>query len=332
MACKRGGFGAACRFAVPAVLLGVVALRPSVPRLTADGLQRAPASRPVADTVSLIDDEGGELRITSPPRRIVSLVPAATELLFALGAGGDLAGRTRFDNQPPEALRVPSVGDGVRPSVEVILSRRPDLVILFAGPDSRAASDALRRIGVPVLALRHNTLADLRLNIRRLGRITGRQGVADRLLEEIRDAMDRIRLATRDLPQRSVYYDAWWHPPITIGAGSYLDSLITLVGGRNVFGDLAAPSPQVSLEAIAARDPEIILYPVHEGSLERAPISDRPGWEVLSAVRQGRIRVFDGEVVVRLGPRVGDAAAALAAAIHPEAFGDGPAVGDGGVP
>ena len=94
---------------------------------------------------------------------------------------------------------------------------------------------------------------------------------------------------------------------------------MTLAGGRNIFGDLASPSPQVSLEAIAARDPEIILYPVHRGA-ERTPIADRPGWQVLGAVREDRIRVFDGEIVVRLGPRIADGVRELAHAIHADAF------------
>jgi ABC-type Fe3+-hydroxamate transport system substrate-binding protein len=271
------------------------------------------------DTVRVTDDEGTSVAFPRPPGRIVSLLPAATEILFEIGAGGDLVGRTRFDSHPLEASEVPSVGDGVRPSVEMVVSRQPDLVILFAGPDSRAAIDALRRIGVPVLALHHNTLSDLHLNIERLGRVTGRDIAAARLSGRIRDDLEGIRRVTRELPARSVYYDAWWHPPITIGGGSYLDSLITLAGGRNVFGDLASPSPQVSLEAVAARDPEIILYPVHRGA-ERTPIPDRPGWEVLGAVREDRVRVFDGEIVVRLGPRIADAVRELARAIHADSF------------
>ena len=285
-----------------------------------------PRSSPGRDTIRITDDEGRALSLDRAPKRIVSLVPAATEILFAIGAGGDLVGRTRFDSHPPAVREVPSVGDGIRPSLETILARQPDLVILFAGPDSRATSEALRRVGLPVLALRHNTLQDLNRTIGRLGRATQRETAAERLTREIGEGLARFGRATRDLPRRSVYYDAWWHPPITVGGQSYLDSLITLAGGRNVFGDLASPSPQVSLEAIAARNPEIILYPQHRGSMDRAPIAERPGWEVLQAVREGRVRVFDAEPVVRLGPRVVEAVEALAAALHPETFAGGGSV------
>ena len=304
----------------------VVAGTPSV-EVSYDTLGPPPAARSsgtlpatARDTISLTDDEGVVLAFPAPPARVVSLLPAATEILFALDAGDRLVGRTRFDAHPPEVLDIPSVGDGVRPSVELILAQRPDLVILFSGPDSRAAADALRRVGIAVLALRHNTIADLHRNVSRLGRISGRDEEAKALSAGIARDLARTRQITRQLPQRSVYYDAWWHPPITIGGGSYLDSLITLAGGRNVFGDLQSPSPQVNLEAIADRRPEIILYPVHRGVEGRAPIAERPGWEVLSAVREDRVREFDAELVVRLGPRIGAAVRQLAAAIHPTVF------------
>ncbi len=269
------------------------------------------------DTIVLTDDLDVRVTLQEPASRIVSLVPAATEILFAIGAGDRLVGRTRFDRHPQEVLAVPSVGDGVRPSVELIVALEPDLVILFAGPDSRRAADELRRIGVPVLAVRHNTLTDLYRNIGRLGQVTGSSGPSERLSATIREDLESVREATGRLLRRTVYYDAWWQPPITIGRGSYLDSLITLAGGRNVFGDLQRPSPQVSLEAIAAREPEIILYPVHRGVEGRAPVSERPGWHILEAVQSGRVRVFDGELVVRLGPQVAAAVRELARAIHP---------------
>ena len=302
-------------------LVSAVAAAIVLPTFSAPAHHPAPrAYRPPADTISVTDDEGVTLRFEAPPRRIVSLVPAATEILFALDVGDRLVGRTRFDAHPREVRDVPSVGDGVRPSVEMIVARQPDLVILFSGPDSRSAADALRRVGIPVLAVHHNTLEDLHENMRRLGRVAGREAEAAALSSRVEGDLLRIRQVTEQLPRRSVYYDAWWHPPITIGGGSYLDSLITLAGGHNVFGDLDSPSPLVSLESIAAREPEIILFPVHRGVEGRAPIQDRPGWEVLRAVREDLVREFDGELVVRLGPGIGAAVRELAAAIHPEVF------------
>lgn len=290
------------------------------------GASRGAASVPRADTTTLTDDRGRAVPLPTPARRIVSLVPALTEILFAIGAGDRVVGRTRFDTDPPEARAVPSVGDGIRPSEELILSRRPDLVLLYAGPDNRGVAERLEELGVPVLGIRHDTLGDLERNILRVGRATGCEAEARALAAGIRERLRAVARATAALPARRVYYDVWGEPPITVGGGSYLDSLIAIAGGDNVFGDLSAPSPRVSLEAIVTRRPEVVLFPVEGGAEDaRRPPAERPGWSVLDAVRRGAVRTVDADLLHRLGPRVGDAAAALAGAIHPEAAVGAPA-------
>ena len=270
------------------------------------------------DTLSLEDDLGRTLRLTERPRRIVSLVPAATELLFALGAGDRLVGRTRYGEHPPAAREVPSVGRGLRPSLELVLERRPDLVVLFAGPETRATAARLEELGIPAVALRHNTFEDLRRNVVRLGRLTGRGGRAEGLLRGVECRLERVSEAVGGAGTPRVYYEVWSDPPVTVGAGSYLDSLLTVAGARNVFGDLRAPSPRVGLEAVAARDPDLVLVPRRSGSRRGARPARRPGWDVVAAVRDGRIRTVDGDLVHRLGPRIGEAARSLAASVHPE--------------
>lgn len=273
-----------------------------------------------ADTVRVSDDLGHTLVFPAPPRRIVSLVPTATEILFALGAGERLVGRTRYGVHPPEARRVPSVGEGVRPSEERVVDVRPDVVVLFAGRTNAATARRFRDLGLRVLGIVHNDFADLERNVERLGRLTGRRGQADSLLRVVRCGMAAVASLTDTLPRRTVYYDLWWRPARTVGRGSHIDSLISVAGGRNVFSDLRAPSSQVNLETILDRDPEVILRP--EGSSRSGgavPPGERPGWDHLEAVREGRIRRVDADLVHRLGPRVGEAAAEVAAAIHPEA-------------
>lgn len=270
-----------------------------------------------ADTLALEDDLGRSVRLPGPPGRIVSLVPAATELLFALGAEGRLVGRTRYGVHPPAAREVPSVGRGLRPSLELVLERRPDLVLLFAGPETRRTAERLGDLGVPALALRHNTFGDLRRNVGRLGRLTDRAGTADRLLRRVDCELERVAGAVDGDRRPRVYYEVWSDPPVTVGAGSYLDSLLSVAGARNVFGDLRAPSPRVGVEAVAARDPDLVLVPRRSGTGGEARPARRPGWDVVPAVREGRVRTVEGDLVHRLGPRVGEAARALAAAVHP---------------
>ncbi len=292
----------------------------------------APAAQPLSpDTLVLVDDLGRRLRVEAPVRRIVSLLPAATEILFALGAGDRLVGRTRFDDVPPEAREVPSVGDGMRPSVELVVARRPELVILYAGADNAASLRQLERAGLSVLAVRHDRLEDLGRNIRRLGRLTGCERAAEALRRSIDEGLRRVERATAPLPVRRVYYEVWPDPPITVGRGSFLDTLVRIAGGRNVFGDLSAPSPQVSLEAIALRRPEVVLWAVPAGEAPSVPPpAERPGWRTVPAVRDAAVRRVDADLVHRLGPRLPDAAAALARAIHPEATIPAPSTSAGG--
>lgn len=282
----------------------------------------APASAPsspeagASDTVRVADDRGDTLTLAEPADRVVSLIPAATELLFALGAGDRVVGRTRYGGtHPPAAGEVPSVGEGVRPSVEAVIARRPDAVVVYSGSGNRGSIRRFEELGVPALALEHNTVPQLMENIERLGALTGRREAADSLGRTIRRRLERVADVVGDRPPVRVYYDVWSDPPRTVGAGSYLDSLLSLAGGRNVFGDRTEPSPLVSLEAVVERDPGLILFP--RGSAERSPPGERPGWKSVDAVREGRVRRVDGELLHRLGPRLGEAAAHLASTLHP---------------
>ncbi len=270
----------------------------------------------------VVDDLGRELEFSAPPGRVVSLVPVVTEILFALEAEDLLVGRSAYDDYPPEVTVLPSVGDAIRPSAELLVQREPDLVVLVAGSDNSAAVEELERLGVVTLAVVINTLPDLRRNMLRLGAVSGKEAEARHLWSEIQQELEEVASRVRELPRRSVYYDVAYPPIITIGGGSYLDTLISIAGGSNVFGELAAPSPQVSLEVLAARDPDIIVHPLATTSAATLPPSRRPGWHVVRAVADGAIVTVNGDLVHRLGPRVGKAALELARALHPDAFPD----------
>lgn len=282
------------------------------------GVGRAALAQQASLTVR--DDRGRVLTLEARPARIVSLVPVLTETLFLLGQGRRVVARSSYDDFPPEATEVPSVGDAIRPSIELVLARHPDLVILVAGSDNTSALDEFDRLHVPVMAVEVNTLSDLERNLRRLGELTDTEGHAAKLWLGIVAGLDSVAARVRGLRRKSIYYDVAYPPMITVGAGSYLDTLISIAGGRNVFGDLPAPSPRVSLEALAVRDPDLVVYPVTVSSPSSVPPSRRPGWDVVGAVRKGAIVEVNGDLLHRLGPRVGSAALELARALHPEAF------------
>lgn len=274
-----------------------------------------------AQTV-IVDDLGRRVAFLHSPCRVVSLIPAATEIIYALGAEHCLAGRSTWDDYPPEVADVPDVGRAIGADVERVVARRPDVVLLIAGSDNARSVEDFQRLGVTCLVFRLNRLPELRSTIERLGRLLGRSTAADSIWNAIERDLQDVRERTARLEQPVVYYDIAYPPPITIGRGSYLDSLIMIAGGRNAFHDVQAPSPTVSLEAIAVRDPEVILFPVGDAWTGAAGPAERPLWSNLRAVRTGNVRRVDADLLHRLGPRVGRAVRSLAAVIHPEAFGD----------
>jgi len=260
-----------------------------------------------------VDDFGDSIVVGARPQRIVSLSPATTEILFALGAGPRLAGRTHWDASPPAALSVPDLGDGIRPSVETILAARPDLVILYASEENRPAAAALRAAGVRVVTLRMNLIAEFRRATAVLGAVVGADSVARVVTDSVTRTLERVRVATRALPHPSVFMPAYQAPLLTIGGGSFLSELVTIAGGRNVFGDLAAPSPQISFEEVLRRNPDVVLTnPSVVTSLR-----NEPRWRSLPAWRAGRVLIWDTTLVTRPGVKLGEAAVSLARLLHP---------------
>jgi ABC-type Fe3+-hydroxamate transport system substrate-binding protein len=248
------------------------------------------------------------------PTRIVSLNPGTTELLFAIGAGPRVVGRTTWDVWPDSARAVPDLGPGMRPNVEAVLARAPDLVLLYASDENRAAARQLVGAHIPVLALKVDRIEDFRRAARLLGRATDDSARAEAVVDSVSRTLERVRAATAPLAHPSVFWHVWDSPLYTIGAGSFLDELVTIAGARNVYHDLAAPSPQVSLEDIVRRDPDVILA----GPEGRARIATSPAWQSVRAVRAGRVLAVDTNLVGRPSVRLGEAAVSLARMLHPE--------------
>lgn len=280
-----------------------------LPTVAACGAREG-GSAPGADTV---DDYGAVIATAAPARRIVSLNPTTTELLFALGAGERLVGRSRWDQWPAQALAVAEVGDAIRPSVERIIAAHPDLVLLYASGDNRAAAAALAGAGIRVVALRIDRIADFERSLRIIGVLTGRDSAATLATDSLRRSLDAVRAALRDVERPRVFLHVWDNPLIAIGGGSYLSELVEIAGGRNVYGDLTEPSPQVSFEDLLRRDPDAIL--AGPGATARLVADER--WRAVRAVREGRVLAYDTMLVSRPSLRLGEGARSLAALLHP---------------
>ena len=262
----------------------------------------------------LTDDFGDTVRVGAAPQRIVSLNPTTTELLFALGAGGRLVGRSTYDLFPAEARQVADLGPALRPNVETILGAHPDLVLLYGSNDNRASAQRLRAAGVNTLSLKIDSIAQFQRAITLLGNVLRDSARAATVRDSITHTLDAVRAATASLSRPSVFWHIWDAPPITIGRGSYMNELTEIAGGKNVYDDVASPSPTVSIEDVVRRNPDFVLAGP-EGS--RTLRSD-PRWRQVPAVRQGRILVLDTLVVGRPGIKLGEAAWSLARLFHPD--------------
>jgi ABC-type Fe3+-hydroxamate transport system substrate-binding protein len=245
--------------------------------------------------------------------RIVSLSPAFTELLFAIGAGDRVVGRTRWGDYPPAASAVPSVGDGLAPNVEAVAARRPDLVVLYAASANATAESRLADLGIRTVTLAMDRLADVPVAARRLGALTGQQRRADSLAAAFAAALDSARRAVTPAPNRRLLLLTWDQPPVVIAGGSFQHELVTLAGAENVFGDLPEPSAQVTIEIIAQRDPDFVL--LMSGSRE-PDWADRPEWRAVRAVREHRFIRVEGSEFARPSLRALDAVRKLRAALE----------------
>jgi len=264
--------------------------------VTGSGFQHFP--------IEITDVSGKTLVLSAPPRRILSLVPSASETLVRLGALDRMVGRTDFDTA--SSLRsLPSVGGGLDPNMEAVLALDPDLVIRFGGDSDPATSRQLDRMGIPYLTIRPDGIQDIRRIIHDLGTLTGRSAKADTLLTRMDTALAEIRDRVRHRPRRRVAYLLGGSPPWVAGGGSYIEELLEVAGGENVFSDLDVPFGPVNVELFLVREMDVIL--AAEGAEVSIPETDVPMRRVSSSV----------EIP---GPHLAEAALELARILHPEVF------------
>jgi iron complex transport system substrate-binding protein len=284
------------RAAAPATLALILAL-------AAPGC-RAAAGAP--KPISLVDDAGNTVRLAAPPRRIVSLNPVFTELVFALGAGDRLVGRTSQCDFPAEAARVPDVGLWLPPNVEAVLARAPDLVLLYQSPSTAAAIARLRALHVPAAAFRTDDLRDVSRLARVLGPVLGAEPAALRLADRYDSSLAALQRRWGRDPLGPVAVVAWDNPLIVLGAGSFVSEMVELAGARNIFADVRSASAPMALEVLAARRPRAVLV-AGTGAAGFA----RPEWQAVEAIRERRLMLLADPALQRPSPRAPGAIAAL---------------------
>jgi ABC-type Fe3+-hydroxamate transport system substrate-binding protein len=209
---------------------------------------------------------------------------------------------------------VKNLGPGIRPNVEAVLSEKPDLVLLYGSGDNRSAARRFRQAGIVTVAFKVDRIEQFDRVTRLLGRIIGDSARGAFVADTVRRTLDSARALTRGLPRPTVVMPAWDSPLLVIGGGSFLNQLVEIAGGRNVYDSTSAPSPAVAFEDIVRRDPDFIL--TSPESAQR--LKQRARWRALRAMRSGAILLIDTNVVVRPAVRLGEGAMSLVRLLHPE--------------
>ncbi|MBI1282825.1 MAG: ABC transporter substrate-binding protein [Thiobacillus sp.] len=266
-----------------------------------------------AAPVRLIDDAGQTLALEWPPQRIISLTPHLTELLFAVGAGEQLVGVDSASDYPDAARTLPRVGDYSRINFERVLALKPDLVIVWMGGNRAADIHALKQMGLPVLQTQATRLDDVARLLRLIGRASGHAAEGEAAALDFSRRLAALQVPGGRAPPLDAFYQVWDRPLMTVGGTHWISDALALCGARNIFADLNALSPVVSLEAVLRRAPALIV------SGSDAP-EMRLQWQrfaSLPAVKNQAFVRVDADRLHRLTPRLVEGVAELCAAIRP---------------
>jgi len=259
-----------------------------------------------AANVSVYDDSGQRVILPSNPARIISLAPGATEMLFVAGAGAQVIATVEYADEPDAAKRVPRIGDVVAVDLERLVALHPDVVVVWPGGGNPAQIEELTRMGIPVYRQQVNTLTDIATSLRRLGSMTGTRSVAEAAARALEERLSRLAHSYGvDVPPR-VLLEVWNHPIYTVGGTHLISDALRVCGARNVFDDLQDRAPAVDVEAVVARDPDIIVAAAPPG-VGSEWLADWRRFAGLRAVRTGKLIAFEDKRFTRLGPSVVDA-------------------------
>lgn len=265
-----------------------------------------------AAAIRLVDDIGQVLNLPHPPRRIVSLAPHLTELLFAAGAGPQVAGVDGASDYPMAARALPRVGDFSRINFERVLALKPDLVLVWVGGNRAADIHRLEQMGVPVLHTRASRLDDVGRLLRLIGLASGHALEGEAAARDFSARLAALRAHSDRKPLR-VFYQVWDRPLMTVGGTHWISDALALCGARNVFADLHALSPVVSREAVLQRAPDLIVSGSDAPDMRRA-------WQPFSSLPAVKNRAFvrvDADRLHRLTPRLIEGVAELCTALEP---------------
>ena len=268
---------------------------------------------------TFLDDNKREITLTSAPKRIISIGPANTEILFVIGAEQLLVGVDRYSDYPEAAKKIERVGGLLSPSFDKIVALNPDLVIVGTSTHPEIM-DKLVALNLRVASIAPKNLDKIYQRIGLFGQICDKSAEADQVVRQMKDRVKSVREVVEPIPKserKTVFYEVWYDPLQSAGPGSFIHALIELGGGINIAGDAKTAWPLFSLETVVARNPQVI-FTTRKKSVTELLEGHRKAWNGISAVEAKRVYQLNGDEISRPGPRVVRALEAIAQALYPE--------------
>jgi iron complex transport system substrate-binding protein len=277
------------------------------------------ASYPATRTFK--DEVGREVTFSFPPKKIVSLAPNITEILFSLGLDEEIVGVSIHCNFPEKAKSRVRVGSYISLDFERITSLKPDLVIATGAGNTREMVDRLEKLGFKTYVIFPKNFNDILESIAHIGQVVNREKGARGIIEGMRKRSQRVIELTGDLPRPKVFIQIGDAPVVTVGKGSFADDLIRLAGGENVAGKEKEVYPRFGMEEILKRAPEVIVISSMNPKADyQKTFQEWARWKTIPAVKNGRIHLIDSDLLDRPSPRIVDGLEELAKVLHPEKF------------
>jgi iron complex transport system substrate-binding protein len=265
-------------------------------------------------SVSAVDDAGNAVTLAAPAQRVISLAPHVTELIYAAGGGTKLVGAVSYSDYPPQALKVPRVGDNRSLDLERIAALKPDLIVVWRHGNAQQQLDRLRDLHIPLFFSEPRHLDDVATSLTRLGVLFGTERTAQAAAGAYRRDIAQLRTRYASRPAVSVFYQVWDQPLMTLNGQHIISDVIALCGGRNVFATLQPLVPTVSTEAVLAANPDAIVTSSQGATTPDHPL---PGlerwrkWPTLTAVAHDNLFAIDGDLLTRPAPRIAQGAAQM---------------------
>jgi iron complex transport system substrate-binding protein len=274
-----------------------------------------------AASIKLRDEVGREVTFPFPPRRIISLAPNITEILFSLGLDEEIVGVSIHCNYPDKVKDRVRVGSYISLDFERIVSLKPDLIIATGAGNTKEMVERLERLGFPTFAIFPKKFDDVLRSVAHLGRVVAREKEALSIIQSMKRRKERVVEQTRTFARPKVFLQIGESPIVTVGKESFADDLIHLAGGENIAGKDKEMYPRLGMEEILKRSPEVILISSMKpgGDYERA-LREWERWKTIPAVKEGRIHLIDSDLIDRPSPRIVEGLEEMARLIHPEKF------------